>query len=241
MKDEARRASTARVLATCLDAALRLMHPMIPFITDKLYGALNETNAPRGIGDQLPIANGVAHAATKSLVADAKSSASIMTAPYPTFTTQTATLINDSAEQAIDRLQQIVVAIRQVRNDNKVDPKKRIPVQIACTDAQLAELSQNREFIESLSQCTLEQVGPAVTEQPGTSKTSAGGTTIYIAGVVDAAAGDKRRGELTKKVAMLRGRLSNESYLSKAPPKLVQETKDELKAAEDELESLGNA
>ena len=49
----------------------------------------------------------------------------------------------------------------------------------------------------------------------------------------------KRREELTKSIAALKGRLANESYIAKAPPHLVQQTKDQLAAAEKELGSLG--
>ena len=223
MKDAARREQTSRVLATCLDAALRLMHPAIPFITQKLYAALLATEAPRG----LP---GIDAGPTGT---------SIMIAPFPTYTDATEALARDDVEQAVERLQQIVVAIRQVRNDNKVDPKKRVPIRIAASsDAQASEITEAREFLEGLAQCTIEQVATSLADQPGSAKTTAAGATIHVAGVIDAAAGDKRRGELTKAIGTLRGRLSNESYLAKAPPKLVEDTKAQLAAAEAELATL---
>jgi valyl-tRNA synthetase len=43
---------------------------------------------------------------------------------------------------------------------------------------------------------------------------------------------------LIKQIAALKGRLSNEGYLAKAPPNLVQQTKDQLAAAEAELKKL---
>ena len=49
----------------------------------------------------------------------------------------------------------------------------------------------------------------------------------------------KRRDELTKQIAALKGRLANESYTAKAPPHLVQQTRDQLSAAEEELSKLG--
>ena len=44
--------------------------------------------------------------------------------------------------------------------------------------------------------------------------------------------------DLEKKIASLEGRLNNPGYLAKAPPKLVQETNDQLNAAREELKKL---
>ena len=63
--------------------------------------------------------------------------------------------------------------------------------------------------------------------------------TVYVAGVVDAAAGEKRKAELTKKRDTMLARLGNESYVAKAPPKLVEQSRAELAAIEAELATLG--
>ena len=51
----------------------------------------------------------------------------------------------------------------------------------------------------------------------------------------------KRLDELTKQITQLKGRLSNEGYIAKAPPKLVQQTKDQLADAEAELAKLSDS
>ena len=48
----------------------------------------------------------------------------------------------------------------------------------------------------------------------------------------------KERADLEKKVKTLTGRLSNKGYTDKAPPHLVQQTRDELASAEAELAKL---
>ena len=49
MKDPARPAQTGNVLAAVLDGALRLMHPVIPFITETIWWRLNEVRPTRGL------------------------------------------------------------------------------------------------------------------------------------------------------------------------------------------------
>ena len=53
MKDPARAAQTANVLAAVLDGALRLMHPMIPFITETIWWRLNDVRPDRGLPGRL--------------------------------------------------------------------------------------------------------------------------------------------------------------------------------------------
>ncbi|MFT3788445.1 MAG: valine--tRNA ligase [Tepidisphaeraceae bacterium] len=226
MRDPARRPQTAHILATCLDVSLRLMHPVIPLITEKLYWALNDINTPRGI-EGLECAS----PGTNQRLA--------MTAPFPQFTEATRKLASDEIEEAMMRLQDIVVAIRNVRNDQKVDPKKKVPVHLSCSGALATNATQNREFIESLAVCTLEQVGADLPEPAGSAKTTAAGATIYVAGVIDAGSSEKRKGELVKQIAALEGRLNNPGYADRAPAKLVEQTKQQLAEAKAELAKLG--
>jgi valyl-tRNA synthetase len=223
MRDPARRGSTARVLATCLDASLRLLHPAMPFITEKLWSALVETKAPRGIDDRMPSTN----------------SAVCMTAPFPLYTDRTASLVSDEIEATVASLQEIVGAIREVRNTNKVDPKKKTPVSIDAPDAMTRRITACREFVEILATSELKVVATGIAEPTGAAKTTAAGCSIYVEGVVDAAASEKRKAELVKQIAAMKGRLGNEAYIAKAPAKLVEETKTQLANAEAELAKLG--
>ena len=68
---------------------------------------------------------------------------------------------------------------------------------------------------------------------------------IFIEDLVDAEAEkqrvNKRIAELEKQIAALEGRLNNPGYLAKAPPHLVEQTKNELEAAKAELAKLKQA
>ena len=45
--------------------------------------------------------------------------------------------------------------------------------------------------------------------------------------------------ELTRQIQTLNGRLASEAYISKAPPNLVKQTRDQLAEAEAELAKIG--
>ena len=222
MKDPARSAQTAHVLAAVLDGLLRLMHPMIPFITETIWWKLNDVRPHRGLPGRL----------------ECPPSKRLVHARWPT--------VGDTAEAAeviFPKLQDVIGAIRTLRNEHKADPRKPVTVSIAAGPEPKRQIDANREMIELLAVCTLEQVGPDLPPPADAVRATAAGCDIYVEGLVDPAAEGQRvaklREGLLKQHAALRGRLANPSYTDRAPPHLVQQTRDELANVEAELVKLG--
>ncbi len=221
MRDPARQAQTAHVLAAVLDGVLRLMHPMVPFITETIWWKLNEVRPTRGLPGRL----------------ECPPSPRLIRATWPT------PLSTDGdAEHLFPKIQEIIAAIRTLRNDHKADPKKPVVVSIAAADEPRRLLLANREMIELLAVCTLARVEPSFPAPPNAARASAAGNDIYVEGLIDPAAEGQRVAKLIeqkqKQAAALRGRLANPSYADKAPAHLVQQTRDELAAVEAELAKL---
>jgi valyl-tRNA synthetase len=218
LKDEKRAAQTATILAAVLDGSLRLMHPIIPFITETIWWQLNEVRPQRGVPGIL----------------ECPPSARLIKAPWPT-----ACGFAVDIEQTFAKLQEIIQAIRNARNDYKIDPKKSVDVSILTTDSQI---ESSRELIELLAICKIKQISGSTTPIIGAIRITAAGCEIFIEGLADADAekqrSAKRRDELTKQIVAMKGRLGNEGYLAKAPQKLVEETKKQLAEAETELAKL---
>ena len=209
-------ATTRRVLATCLDASLRLLHPAIPFVTERLWWALNDATH-----DKTPEATPLRGVPS---VIDLRASDRCITAAWPT-----SSFRDELAERAVDDVRAVVEAVRRVRAENKVPPRKTVPV-VADVPADLRPafaLWANAELVESVESAA---------------ETTAAGVEIKVGGVVDPAADAGRvareRADLEKQVKALKGRLANKGYTDKAPPHLVQETRDQLAAAEAELAKL---
>jgi valyl-tRNA synthetase len=218
MKDPARAGQTANVLAAVLDNALRLMHPMIPFITETIWWRLNEVRAERN----LP--NAITAPFAKRLVK----------AAWPFAEEST-----DSADVIFPKIQELISAIRNIRNEYKADPKRSVSVSIATPGASGESIQTNREIIELLATCQIKQVRSDLQPIPDAARAQAAGCEIYIEDLIDAktqaARQNKQCEDLRKQANALRGRLANESYTAKAPPHLVQQTRDQLKAVEEEL------
>ncbi|WP_428937638.1 valine--tRNA ligase [Fontivita pretiosa] len=222
LKDPARAPLTAHILASVLDGALRLMHPIIPFITETIWQRLNQAYPERGLPGRLM-------SCTSPL---------LIRAAWPQ--------VGDfaqAAEHIFPRLQEIIVAIRNLRNQYKVDAKKTVTVSILAPGEAARQIHDAREMIELLATCMLRDVRADLSPIANAARALAAGCEIYVEGLVDPDAERqriaKRRDELTRQILALRARLSNHAYLAKAPPHLVEQTRTQLTEAEAELAKLG--
>jgi valyl-tRNA synthetase len=226
MRDPARAPQTAAVLALCIDLSLRLMHPMIPFITEALWWKLNEVRPERGIAGKIELKTGTY----------------LIRAGFPRFDEQMDTLTSSGAEFVMTKLQELIGAIRTLRNDHKVDLKRTITVSIRTPENSGQQIMMNREMIESLAMCRLAEVGADIAAPQNAAKASASGCEIFAQDLVDEAAEQqrnaKKREELTREIATLKARLANKGYVERAPAALVKQTQDRLAAAEAELAVL---
>ncbi|MDQ3441443.1 MAG: hypothetical protein M3478_13960, partial [Planctomycetota bacterium] len=104
-------------------------------------------------------------------------------------------------------------------------------------------IEANREIVELLAICALGQVTPNLAAPDKAARATAAGCEIFVEGLVDEGAdrerNAKRRDELVKSIGAMKGRLSNPSYVQKAPPHLVKQTQDQLADLEAELAELG--
>jgi valyl-tRNA synthetase len=223
MKDPNRAGQTSTVLAAALDGALRLMHPVLPFITETIFWKLNDVRKDRSIEG----------------IIELKDSPRLIHAAWP----KAANAKDADADRIVPQLQEIIGAIRNVRNEHKVDPKRVVSVSIKPAGEIAKHIELNRQIIELLAICSIKALDPKLAAPANAAKAQAAGCEIFVEGMADEAAEQqrvgKRREELKKLKAAMEGRLANESYLAKAPPHLVQQSRDELARITKELESLG--
>ncbi|MGA2439405.1 MAG: valine--tRNA ligase [Tepidisphaeraceae bacterium] len=229
LKAPASAGQTANVLAAVLDGALRLLHPMVPFITETIWWRLNEVRPQRGLSGKI----------------ECPASKRLILAPWPA-----EGKLDDDAESLFPAIQEVISAIRKLRNDYKVDVKKSVDVSILAPGDSSRNLKSNRGIVELLATCRLKDVSPNFPPVPGREakpsravRVTAAGCDIFVEGLQDQNTElqrtAKRTDELTRQIQMLQGRLANEAYISKAPPHLVQQTKDQLAEAQRELAKLG--
>ncbi|HEX4123230.1 MAG TPA: valine--tRNA ligase [Tepidisphaeraceae bacterium] len=214
-------AETANVLAAMLDGTLRLLHPAIPFITETIWWRLNDVRPNRSLPDVL----------------ECPRSERLVKAAWPV-----GPAVDELAEKEFAFLQELIVTVRNLRNQYQVDVKRQVPISITGPASAIATVEANRQTIELLASCVVERAASGVAAPADAARAVVGDCEIFAAGLVDAEAEKKRIEKeteaLRKAIAALEARLANESYISKAPPALVQQTRDELAKAKAALAKL---
>jgi valyl-tRNA synthetase len=228
LKDPAKAGAAANVLAAVFDGALRLMHPMIPFITEKIWWQLNEVRPERGLAGYI----------------ECSKSQRLIKAAWPH------TGATDRAlENFFARIHEVVVAIRNVRSEySKANPSmatKKLDVTMISGEDAVSRIDEIRQTIEPLANCHLKDLldiekTPENMHSGVRVKTEAGEIIVEV--LEDPVAKEQLRAnqmkDLIRQIQTLKGRLENPGYLSKAPPRLVEQTKAQLAEAEAELAKL---
>ncbi len=214
--------ASRRVLAAVLDTALRLLHPVMPFVTETLFEALNAAVPQRGVRGLDP--------AEASLLA---------TAPWPEVD---AAIVDLDAEARFERLQELVGMVRETRAATGLKPREACDVSVRIDADAAAGLTPMQGLFESLTATRVVALGPDVAKPEHAAIVTRPAADVYLHVEIDDAEEaerlEKRAAELTKQIANLDGRLSNEKYVSKAPSHLVQETRDQRASAAAELERV---
>jgi valyl-tRNA synthetase len=218
--DEATQRATAGILRAVLDQSLRLLHPFMPFVTEEVWQHLYRQSM-----------NEEAHWPAPALIVAAW--------PQVHLAAQ-----DEGADSDFTLLQEVIVRIRDARNQAGVEPARRVQVIIAGGD-HLAMLGAQAPLIEFLARTEPPQLYEQLTEKPGQSMSLlAGPIEIYLplAGMLDLSKELARLGKETGategEIARARGQLANQAFVSRARPEIVQKERDRLAELTERLARL---
>jgi valyl-tRNA synthetase len=197
-------------LVNLFEASLRLLHPVMPFITEEIWHAMYDGKPPLK---------------------------SIALAAYPAAEENQ---IDLGAETDMAILQDLIVTVRNLRAELKVEPKVKVPVEVFAHEPAIrAMLEQNLAAIERLANVEkVTFVAKSLEKVPGARSTSRFDVHVLYEKKIDVVA---ERERLTKELEKIekeqangQRQLSNEQFLAKAPAKVVEG----LKARAEELKGL---
>jgi valyl-tRNA synthetase len=200
-----------RNLLTVFEAALRLLHPFMPFLTEELWQRLGNPGATRP--------------------------ASIALAPYPQYRPEAADL---KAEHEMRQLQEIVTSVRNLRADMKLDPKQELTGVLYSKGPALEVARQHAEIIQKLAKATLELRAEAAPALSGAARSTPDfDLVLEVAGTqADAMRQrlEKEIQQLEKVIASSHRQLTNEQFLSGAPAHVIESIRTKLAGYEAQLE-----
>ena len=223
LRDADGRALVQRVLVGVLDAILRLVQPIMPFVAESIWQALAQAALERGL----------------PLPADAAES--VVIAPWPAFPEAW----KDAAmEGRMARMQELVRVVREVRNRYQIDARTPLDVSVRCSEAVADDFRALAPFITSLAGVGRLECGPT-TAKPKQSATHVHPefeSYVSLAGLIDVAEETKRlEKELADKLKHLqaaRGKLSNSNFVDKAPAEVVQQQRDLVDDLQNQVQAI---
>lgn len=198
---EAQQRATRRTLIRTLETILRLAHPIIPFITEELWQKV------------APVAG--------------RAGASVSIAAYPVSQPER---IDEAAEAEVAKLKSLVDACRTLRGELGVSPATRLPLYVvgdadfmrryAAVLQGLAKLAEVKVFDDEAAWAAAAQAAPVAV---------VGEARLCLFMEIDVAAEKARLSKeatrLEGEIAKANGKLSNEAFVAKAPPAVIEQEK----------------
>jgi valyl-tRNA synthetase len=222
LSDEKQRPAVQRMLAHVLDALLRLLHPMMPFITEEVWQLLGKVAPSRGMP---PVA------ATES----------IMLAPWPV-----ADLARQNArvESQFRKYQDTLKALNEIRSRQDIATKKPIDFVVRCSDEDAALLSPMAPYFQQMTNARGTAFGPTATAPAMSAAANLPGIDIFVdlRGLIDVSKElDRNKKEEQKLVGLIDAKekkLTNASFVDRAPAEVVNKERESLVQLKEQLTAV---
>jgi len=201
-------------LAYVLERTLRLLHPFLPFITEEVWGSLCKVGKT---GDEWP--------------------ESLIMAEYPEVQ---ASITNDNSVSEMAKLIEFIRAIRNMKSEFNIQQRQKISCRIAAAEESLL-VKAEAKTIENFAGVSISEISDSglLEMQNGEISIVANMGTAYLklGENVDLGAELVRlqteRDEISKYISSLNNRLSNQSFVEKAPEEVVEKEKERLQRSND--------
>ena len=225
--DSRTHATAQQVLAFTLDQVLRLLHPMMPFITEHLWQHLNRVAPARG----LP---GVTELSTEGLLIKAPFPGE---AGYPVLEDET--ILTTFAE-----LQDTTRGVRDLRTQCKVSPREKLTVTVVLPAEHVEAFEAHAHIVRHMANIAKLTVTSQAQRPKNAGSVAVSGLRVYVHDISDDEAELERTtkalGDTQKQIAGKEGKLGNEKFVANAKPEVVEAERQrlaELVAQRDSLQA----
>jgi valyl-tRNA synthetase len=229
---------TARaVLVRVLEGTLRLLHPMMPFISEELWQQVPHRGEGRRRLNDSQDRSSPPRPGESAGVAEA-----LIVAAWPE---PDGAALDARAEEQMGLLREIVGAVRNIRGEMRVPPSRTVDLRIRTASPEIREtLEANRGIVSELARVETLTVGEDLPRPPESASVVLKDAEIYVPlrGVIDL---DLERSRLKKDMDRLAGviqgidrKLANEGFVAKAPPEVVERERQKGKDCEASLTRL---
>jgi valyl-tRNA synthetase len=200
------------VLAYALEASLRLLHPFMPFITEEIW-------------QKLPVAG-----------------ESIMVAPFPEFD---ASGHAPEVEFSMGLVMDVIAGVRNIRGEMNLSPGLTLSVMVKTDNPwQERTLKGHVNYIKELARIDSFSAGPDIVKPEVAASSALDGMDLFVPleGLMDFAEEKNRIEKELKKMEkdsiVLSSKLSNQNFVQKAPPEVIEKDRQRLLAISEKQARL---
>ncbi|AKO45141.1 valine--tRNA ligase [[Haemophilus] ducreyi] len=213
---DAQKRATSKTLVSLLEKLLRLAHPIMPFITEEIWQKVKHFAGVEGD--------------------------SIMLQPFPIV--EQAKLDAD-AEQQINWLKELIIAVRNIRAEANIAPSKALDLLVRnVTQQQAVILSENQLLLTAMAKLTSISVLTASEQAPLSVAKLVGKVEVLVpmAGFInkdtELARLSKEIDKLHNEVTHIESKLSNEAFVAKAPEAVISKERAKMAEYQSGIEKL---
>jgi valyl-tRNA synthetase len=222
LRDPEARPVAQRVLGALLDGLSRLLHPIMPFVTEQVWQSLNSLAPVRGLPEPTSAAESVCIAAWPRALGWS----------------------DEAARQTVDYWQQAITAIRNMKSEHNVPKNARIAPIIVAQGTVAASLKEGEPFLRGLLPADSITIVSSIERPADCAVTVLPEAEIILPleGLIDKEAErrkmQKSLTDLERQMGGLRAKLANESFAARAPAEVVKETRAKLAELEAQSEAV---
>jgi valyl-tRNA synthetase len=215
-----------RVLAHVLDALLRLLHPIVPFLTEEVWQLLGQVAPDRGL---------------TSAGSPAKS---VCIADWPV---ADKSRIDATIETQFADFQAVLGAVRELRMGQNIAPREAVEFTVRCDEATAKLLEPMAPYFLQMAKATALAWGPKATAPETAASSQVAGARgpievhLDVSRFIDVEAEKKRLAKQIEQwqgfVKSMEAKLGNENFVGRAPADVVQQQRDKLVETKGLIES----
>jgi valyl-tRNA synthetase len=230
-----------RVLAHVLDALLRLLHPMVPFLTEEVWQLLGQVAPERSLDG---IGGNPSPSPSLPGRGNVTAAPSVCIADWPV---ADASRVDATIETQFADFQAVLGAVRELRMGQNIAPREAVEFTVRCDEATAKLLEPMAPYFLQMAKATALAWGPKATAPETAASSQVAGARgpievhLDVSRFIDVEAEKKRLAKQIEQwqgfVKSMEAKLGNESFVSRAPAEVVQQQRDKLVETRGLIES----
>ncbi len=219
LQDPALKANTQRVLRYVLDMALRMLHPIMPHITERVWQLIKKE--------------------------DAETAKALIVAEYPQFKEN---LVFEKEAKEMELVFETITSLRNVRQSFNISPSVKIDIEIRAEKNEKPVFEAIEAYVKRLARVeniSYADDNAEIGKKTATAIVSASKIVIPLENLIDfnaeIARQQKKLEKLLAEKKSMEARINNPKFVANAKPELVSQTKEriaEIQIQEDAINEL---